>query len=344
MRRLVERLIGLASGSAGELSQAARRSLARLVGADVEARLLALASGGAAPVRVEAIRVLAGRGAIAAAADLLPATTDAEGSVRAAAWDALAALAQADTYPPLVTRLVSAATPADMTAAERAVVAAGSRLDDPARRLAPVLAALDKAPPPAQAALLRVLGGFGGDPALAAVRARLSDSDTAIRDAAVRALAGWPDASASADLLQIAQTAENATHRALALRGYLRLAGEIKEPSARLKMLEAIRPIATTGQAKRLLLAALSEAADPGALQVVAEWLDDAEVQAEAAVATLKIGRAVLRTDPTGVRVALRKLLDASKDQALSRPGREAGRGSSADPVAGSHPAGVAVR
>jgi hypothetical protein len=45
--------------------------------------------------------------------------------------------------------------------------------------------------------------------------------------------------------------------------------------------------------------------------------LTDADVPAEAAVATLKISKAVLRADPNGVRVAMRKLLDATKDQAV---------------------------
>jgi HEAT repeat protein len=314
---LVERLMGLAVSAGGEPAQAARRTLVQLTAAGVEARLLALAADGAAAQRAEAIRVLAGRGSTAAAGLLLNSATDADGAVRAAAFDALAALALPDTYGQLVERLTAAASnPADLGAAERAVLATGGRVDDPTQRVAPLIAATDKAAPPAKVALLRVLGGFGGPEALAAVRVRLSDGDTLVRDAAVRALANWPDAAAAADLLKLAQASESATHRTLALRGYLRLAGEVKEGSARLKMLAAIRPIATTAQAKRLLLAALAEAADPGALHVTAELLDDAEVQAEAAVATLKIGRAVLRSDPTGVRVVLRKLLD-SKDQTL---------------------------
>jgi hypothetical protein len=59
--------------------------------------------------------------------------------------------------------------------------------------------------------------------------------------------------------------------------------------------------------------------ADAGALHVATEFLDDADVHAEAAVATLKIGRAVLRADPAAVRAAMRKLMDASKDQNVAQ-------------------------
>ena len=102
------------------------------------------------------------------------------------------------------------------------------------------------------------------------------------------------------------------------MRGYLRLAGEIKDAATRLKMLEDIRPVATNQQSKRLLLATLAEAADPGALQVAASFLGDADVPAEAEVATLKIARALVRRDPPTVRAAMRKLMDTTKDQQVA--------------------------
>jgi hypothetical protein len=102
------------------------------------------------------------------------------------------------------------------------------------------------------------------------------------------------------------------------MRGYLRLAGEVKDAAARLKMLEAVRPVATDQQSKRLLLATLAEAADPGALQVAAQFLGEAEVQAEAEVAVLKIARALVRVDPPNVRAAMRKVMDTTKDQQVA--------------------------
>jgi hypothetical protein len=102
------------------------------------------------------------------------------------------------------------------------------------------------------------------------------------------------------------------------MRGYLRLAGEIKGAAARLKMLEAVRPIATNQQSKRLLLATLAEAADPGALQVAASFLGDADVTAEAEVATLRIARVLVRRDAPSVRAAMRKLMDTTKDQQVT--------------------------
>lgn len=315
---LLKRLIELAATGGGGVQAAAQSTLATIAGADIEPALLKVAAGDDAALRVAVFRVLAARRAAGAAPLLLRAAGEADPQVRTAALNALAAVAGADSYGPLVALLVAATTPADAQAAEQAVLEAGSRLTTVQERLTPVLAALDKASDQVKPSLVRVLGGIGGAEALAAVRGQLASGDAAVLDAAVRALANWTDAAAAADLLKLAQTADEAAHRVLAMRGYLRLAGEIKDAAARLKMLEDIRPVATNQQSKRLLLATLAEAADPGALQVAAGFLGDADVPAEAEVATLKIARALVRRDPPSVRAAMRKLMDTTKNQQVA--------------------------
>ncbi len=313
-----ERLAKLAAAQSGAVQQAARVGLARLRGAAIEPKLLALAGAGETPVRVEAIRALGARRASAFAPVMIDAATDPEAPVRAAAFAALAAAAGPESYARLVALLARVA-PED-AAAEQAVSAVGARVENPQQRVAFLVAALasEQTKPGARPAILRVLAGFGGAQALEAVCARLTDADANVRDAAVRALAAWPDASAAPELLKIAQASEVATHRVLALRGYLRLAGEIKDAPARLKMVEQIRPIATTKAAKLMLLAALAEAPDPGALHVAASFVDDPDARAEAAMAVLTIGRALARTEPAAVRGAMKKLMDTTKDKAVA--------------------------
>lgn len=314
----VEPLAKVAATSSGAIQYAARTSLTRLVGEDVDAKLIAMAAEGDSAVRMEAFRALAGRSTSEATSVLIKSATDEDANVRMAAFDALAAVAQADSYAKLVELLLAATAANEASAAERAVVATGNRLDESAERLTLVIAALGKATAQAKVPLLRVLGGFGGAEALGAVRAQVADTDPTVQDAAVRAMAGWPDASASGDLLKLAEGSDNPIHRVLALRGYMRLVREVKEASTRLKMLDAVLPIANTVQSKQMLLAALSEVADPGALHVATKFLDDGDVHAEAAVATLKIARAAMLADPAAVRVAMLKLMDATEDKAVS--------------------------
>ncbi len=101
-------------------------------------------------------------------------------------------------------------------------------------------------------------------------------------------------------------------------RGYLRLSAQVKDATERLKLLERVRSIAKTVEAKRMLLACLAEAADPGALHVAAAMLDDAAVRAEAEAATLKIARGLVRLDAPAVRAAMKKVADTTKDSAVA--------------------------
>ncbi|MBM4035009.1 MAG: hypothetical protein FJ291_24975 [Planctomycetes bacterium] len=312
---LIPRLGAIAANEKGLVQAAARAALAALTAKDADERLLAAAAEGEPAVRSELLRAIAARRVGTATPTLLKAAADADEGVRRAAFDALAAVGAPDCYPKLAEFLV--ASKGDTQAIEKAILAVGGRLATPSNRTAPLIAALKTAPPQAKPPLLRVLGATGGADALAAVRGCLADADPPVRDAAVRALAAWPDAAPAADLLKLAKDAENQVHRVLALRGYLRMAGEVKDEAGRLKMLEAIRPIATTAESKKLLLGTLGEAPDAGALRVAASFLDDQEARSEAAAAMLRIGQELLKSNRQAVVQGMKTLLEKSKDEAV---------------------------
>ena len=311
----VERLARLAATGSG----AARQSLVRLTGADVEARLLAAAGAGDPPVRIECIRAIAARRTAGATPALLKAAADADANVRRAALAALAVVGDPACYPKLIDVLAAAPTQTDARAAERAVAAVGGRVASAPECVVPLLTALRKAPPTIKPALLRLLSTFGGTQALQAVRSHTESPDAQVSTAAVRALANWPDASPAPDLLRLAEASKERTHRVLALRGYLRMAQKASDEAARLKMLEHVRPIAKTTEAKRMLLAALMDVASPGALHVAAAMLDDKDVHGEAALAMLKIANALLRTDRAAIHEPMKKLMQSTKDPKVAR-------------------------
>jgi len=313
----VERLVRLAAEQ-GPARAPARAALARLAAPEVDTRLIALAAKGEVAARAEAIHAIADRRSPGAGQVLIDAAGDADESVRAAAFSALAVAGAGDSYPRLIQMLVAAASPREGDAIEKAVIAVGSRLATPAEREGPAATALKSAPAKAKAALLRVLAAAGGPEALEAVRAGLKDSDATIREAAVRALAAWPDEAAAGDLLALARDAESATHRALALRGYLRLAVAQKDEAARVKLLEQVRPIAKTADAKRMLLAGLGASPSGAALEMALSFLGDAEVRAEASAAVLSICRAMGPKQRAAVRSALAKFTASTQDKAAA--------------------------
>ena len=214
----VEPLAKLAAAN----NMAARNALARLTGGDVDVKIVALAGEGDAAVRAELLRAIGARRTPLASGTLLKAAADADDKVRAAALEALAAGGGSDAYDATLQLLLSAKTPADLAATEKAALAIGGRMELSENPAGHVALLLTGASDTVKSAALRLLGAFGGPEALKALQPFLSDANATVADAAVRALSAWPDDSAAPDLLKVAKDSPNATHRSLALRGYLR--------------------------------------------------------------------------------------------------------------------------
>ena len=315
-----------AAGGSGAEAAGAMTSLRELEGKGVGEAILAGMTRAKSPARAELIRVLADRqyGPAVRALPAEAASTDAE--VSAAAFKALGALAGPKELPAMVDLLLGTKGSPGRTAAENAVVVVAGRIADPARRADSVLAALAKAKTPAdRALLLRAAGRIGGAKAYQAVAGAVDDRDAAVRDAAVRALAAWPDARAEGALWHLAKDAASEVHRVLALRGYVRLlglapAGDRRETVR--KYAEALA-LADRPDARKLVLAGLAGAAHADALELAAKHLADPAVRAEAAHAVMTLARATLGTDREAARGTLEKLLAVVKDKRVAAQARQ---------------------
>ena len=311
-------LLELAASGKGDIQAAARESLARMPGKAVTDRaLLAVDTRSSQPegVKQEAIRALVARRAVDATSVLVQTAEQDEG-LCIAALEALGDIGAPEGYGRIVRILASASTPNVLVAAEKAATRVGERMEKPGDRTAPLLAAMKGAAPANTAAMLRVLGKFGGADALAAVQSSLRSDDKTIQDAAVRSLTGWPDAMAADALLGIARSSDSTIHRVLALRGALRLAGEA-EGDERVKLLGQVREVATTDASKKMLLSALGGAASAEALEMAVAMLDEKAVQGEAALAVVKIARSIAGENPAAAKAAAKKLLATTKDPGI---------------------------
>ena len=179
-------------------------------------------SGGqTASVRIALMKAAVARGIPEVTPRLLNAATDADAAVRAAALKLLGRSGETSAYP----RLVALLGGPDGEAVEDAVRLMGRRMTDREARLAPLAARARESQAEIRAAVLRVLPPLGGEDALSLVREGVACSDAAVRDAAVRALAAWPDPAAVPELKKLANDpAASATHKTLAARALDRLA------------------------------------------------------------------------------------------------------------------------
>jgi len=272
------------------------------------------------------IGIVADRGYAPAVKPLLGTISKAgSGPVRIAGFRALTVLAGPKDLPALVRALTEQKDASVLPHAEKAVALVARRIADPGARADAVLAALAKTgSEPVRCSLIRALGGIGGAEAYEAVAKAARSADAEVKDAAVRSLAGWPDAQAAPALLEVVKTAETATHRVLALRGYVRLlaldAGS--DPRAAVRKYAEALALARRPDAKKLVLSGLAGVAHGDALDVVLPCLDEASVRDEAALAAVSIARATLGADRRRAREAMAKLLAVTKSGPVAAQAR----------------------
>jgi HEAT repeat protein len=299
-----------AAGAKGRDSTVALASLRSITGKGVGAAILEGMTKANVDLKANLISVLSDRRYAPAAR---PIVALAGSNHKAVAWAAFKAIGVLGT--PADIREILKTMSADSPQAEASIVALAAKIADPSKRADPVLAALaQEKNPDRQAALVRILGRIGGDKALDAV----VKSDN--KDAAVRALAGWPDAKAAGPLLGIVKNTQNRTHHILALRGYIRLLG--LDPNTPVNKYAEALTLAKQPDTKKLVLSGIASVAHIDALRLVIRLLDDKTVQGEAALAAVSIAKATMGSDRQTVLAAMKKVLAASKGKPAAREAR----------------------
>ena len=261
--------------------------------------------------RASLIAALARRQGPAANTLLLAEAGQSDPAVAKAALRALSKTAAGKEVTPLLKLLTQTRDAELRSEAQDAAAQAIARIDDPALRSTLVHESLGRAQDvDSQIALLGLLPGCGDATALATLKVAATSTNIRIRDAVVRALADWPNASAWDALANIYRQPANESLRGLALRGLARLAGEENaHPGA--KLIERYRQLlaGAHGDADlRLILGALGGAAQPEALALALPLLDNAGVRAEAEVAVKKIAEAIKAQHPKAAQEALDRL------------------------------------
>jgi len=314
----VPALLKAAGGSGGEAT-AARASLRSLDGDGVDAAILKGMKGAKGDLRVELIGVLTDRHYAPAGKAMVAEAASSDQNAARAAFKALGVLAGAEELPAMVKLLSSVAAGANASQAETAIVAVAARVPEASKRADAVLAALASAKQPAtRTSLVRILGRVGGNKALAAVTEAAGSSNDKVKDAAVRALAGWPDAKAAPTLLGMVKNTKNKTRRILALRGYIRLLAleADRDPQAAIRQYREAMDLGKGSDAadtRKLVLSGLAGVAHADAMKVVLTCLDDASIRAEAAVAAVSIARRIMGAHRKRTRAAMEKVITTAK-------------------------------
>ncbi|MHC4388828.1 MAG: HEAT repeat domain-containing protein [Planctomycetota bacterium] len=323
----VDLLAKTAATAAGPEAEAARLSLYRLGAPDTDQKILTSIPQADSKVKVELIRSVGERNIAAGVSTLLRAALDPQRKVRLESLKVLRIIAQPKDVPALIDLLLNMQTEAERKEAERCVAAVARKLDKENQRAEAVLSALTTVTDiQGRRSLLSVLGKIGDDSALPVLHAALKDKDTRVQDAAVRALADWPDAAPAAALIELARSAPEKIHRVLALRGYIRMVSLPSDRSAEqtLEMYKAAMEAAARPEEKRLVLAGIPAVQTVNALKFVEPYLEDETVKAEAEIAYMAIAVAIKPEHEQEAKAALDKMRMVSDGgPAVVTPGKQ---------------------
>ena len=290
----VELLAGVSAAN-GETGKAAMESLSRISTPGVAEELIGIAQSNAQnQVRINVIQTLINRRQTEAIPALFTIAKDNNRNIRQAAYKALGELSGQKELPDIVSILLAAESDADRADIERAMVAIVTRLDEP--DAAPVITGLANADNAAKPHLLAVLSRIGGQQALQAVRGQLLSGNAEIKKAAIRSMADWPEATPSADLMEIAKSGRDSTNQVLALRGYIKLLGIPANRSAAetVQLLADAMSVAKRVDEKKAVLSALSKYPCKQGLALAEQWKEIPDLTAEAELALKKIKEALV--------------------------------------------------
>jgi len=321
-------------GVSSEEKSTAVNSLKLLRGRGVDDAIVKSMQHSQPSVRSQLIQILFERNAVGTIPALLDEAVNPDRKVRKAAFRALGRLAGEKDLPSLVKLLVKLEDDGSRSQAERAVVMVSRKISQTSKQADAVLAELNGEKRVAvRCSLLRVLGGIANNNALRTLEEASRETNPAVRDIAVRALAKWPNATAAEALLEIYSSTQNHIHRLLSLRGFVRLlALPAEEPfgyaqgklvEKTLNMCRQAMHQAQGPAEQKLVLSGLSNISNPGALSMVEPFLQVETVRAEAAMAMIKIAGAIMETHPDRAKTAMNKLLAVWKEEDLRKQAKE---------------------
>ncbi len=273
----------------GDEQAAARAALGSLAGREVDAAIVSALDAKPAPaIEAELLLAVAERRIFVAKPAVAARLASTEPRVRREALRTLRSIGTPSDIPAVLDLLVSATEDDVQADAELTVNVLAAKMGAVNRRAMPIRMRLrTEKEPAARARLLSVLPLTADGGALTELRAALRDPSPEVADAAARAIAAWPTASAYDDVMQMAKGSADETHKLLATQALVRLLtlDTNRQPAAAVADLRAVAGMASRPEERRLVLGALAQFPGPEALEAAKGFLADAAVKGEAQAA-----------------------------------------------------------
>jgi HEAT repeat protein len=279
----------------------ATESLVQLADEAATEKLVAALEAEKTPARLTTlIGILERRKATGAVPALLRAARSEDGGVRSAAYAGLRTLAEPKHVAELVAVLLKTPKGNEREAVELTIVAACGKIAEAEHRADAVLTALERAPKEQRVILLPLLGRLGGARALAILRESVGSDSPELATAAREGLYKWPDPTASAELLKLAEDAKEPAQRRLAILALVRVNGVVTDyPAAeRLATLKKAMSLAPAEAERRLVLEGIGFVRHIDSLRYAVPYLDDKDLVQSACKAVIELAHSRMLREP----------------------------------------------
>ncbi|MGA2500644.1 MAG: HEAT repeat domain-containing protein, partial [Tepidisphaeraceae bacterium] len=303
-------LLELMGDADKDVATLAKENFASLPGQAVDDAVLAMFNGQDSDKRDLALDLIARRRMLASLPAVIKTAADPDPALRGNAIRKLGELAGPADLPALLD-ILGKAEGGDIDTAAQTISTVCQKTEKPEECVAKIAPLLAPATRDRKIAIVRILGGIGGNEALGVLRGVLKDAATPaeVRSAAIRALGNWKSADAAPDLLALAKSGAD-NEKMFGLRSYLGMAGRAELPGdQRLEMCRNAATLVQRPEEKKILLGALGNINSPDALPLIAPHIDDPATSNEAVAAAVSSAERVLQAKLAPADAA--KLVDA---------------------------------
>ena len=314
----VVRLSHIAAGTKGAEQEAARESLYRLHGDEVDRAIMGGINKSKGTVKAELVRSISHRNLKAGTQILLETVRDTDRNVRLESIRAIREMGAPRMIVPLARLLREERHEVEVKEIEKAMVGVSRKAPDKNTKvLNHMINNIEEKQ--VRISLLRVAGELGDSNSLEVIRAALKDEDSDIEMGAIRALSDWPDGVPAGDLLEVVKKSDEEVKRVLALRGYIRLLGLESERSAAdtVKLYREAMGFASNVSEKKKVLSGLANIEGVESLDMAASYVGDKELSQEAEAAVLRIAWETFESEPEKTLAAVEKVLEVSKSESI---------------------------
>lgn len=263
---------------------AVRSALLSMGGNNVINEVVGAIPNASSAAKVALIQVLAARPNPQHMNVLLAEVKSSDQAVKEAAFSALGSLATPDHLNQLVELLRGEQNQEYLKQIQAAIISANAQRKNPAQQTSWALQTLKTLPNDKQIYLYDVLSDAGGATALSSLNEIYQQGNGAQKNAALAAIAEWSSPEALDVLYHIAQSGGNRENADTALQGYINLvdATDLK-PEGKVILLRNALEIAKSARNKQLALRQLTQYPTFQALLTAGKYLDEKELQQQAA-------------------------------------------------------------